>query len=290
VILETLVLVRPKSLRLSSSDGLGWKNIVMERHLAEPGERSETSVDEIFLELVCGRQLSHGERLNRLGRPEQYFKEPGTIFLFSEGVLPVIRPSTKTELLACVLNRTFVREISEELNGGRDVFGARPGGFPDSALNSLMVLLEQEATSGGQSGQLYVDHLAYAVGLRLLSLGMKREDSQNSINELSGLRLRRVIDRMQAALSSNLDLKTLAMESGYSRNHFLRMFRAATGYTPHQYLLRLRLKRAQEMMKNRSMNLVDIALECGFSSHSHLVRVFRHILGAAPSEYRRDLL
>jgi transcriptional regulator GlxA family with amidase domain len=43
-------------------------------------------------------------------------------------------------------------------------------------------------------------------------------------------------------------LKTLAGESGYSRNHFLRMFRAATGYSPHQYLLHLRVKRAQEMM------------------------------------------
>jgi AraC family transcriptional regulator len=95
---------------------------------------------------------------------------------------------------------------------------------------------------------------------------------------------------MHAGLSSDIDLRTLAMESGYSRNHFLRMFRQATGYTPHQYLLRLRVKRAQELMKNRSMPLIDVALESGFASHSHLSRVFRQIAGARPSEYRRERL
>lgn len=284
------MLVRAQSQRLSSSDGLGWKNIAVERHLAEPGERWETAVDEIFVKLACGNQLSHGEKFNQRGRPEKYFKEPGTIFLYLDGVLPAIRPFTKTELLVCALNRSFVRDIQEELGRRHSDVEARATGFRDSAFVNLMFLLEQEAKSGGRSGRLYADHLAYAAVVRLFSLGMKGEDSQNSSNFLSGPRLRRVIDRMQAALSSDLDLKTLAVESGYSRNHFLRMFRAATGYSPHQYLLRLRLKRAQEMMTNKSIHLDDIALECGFSSHSHLSSAFRHILGVTPSEYRRDLL
>jgi AraC family transcriptional regulator len=52
------------------------------------------------------------------------------------------------------------------------------------------------------------------------------------VNALSGPRLQRVLDRMEADLSSELDLKTLAIESGYSRNPFLRMFREATHHTP----------------------------------------------------------
>jgi AraC family transcriptional regulator len=94
---------------------------------------------------------------------------------------------------------------------------------------------------------------------------------------------------MEDELDTDLDLKTLASASGYSRNHFLRMFRAATGYSPHQYLLHLRVKRAQALMKNRSMNLIDIALDCGFSSHAQLTRVFRQITGTTPSEYRRGI-
>jgi AraC family transcriptional regulator len=86
-----------------------------------------------------------------------------------------------------------------------------------------------------------------------------------------------------------LSLQVLAKESGYSRVHFVRMFRAATGYTPHNYLLKLRLDRARELLASPTLSLTDIALECGFSSHSHLSRVFRQALGATPSEYRRSL-
>jgi AraC family transcriptional regulator len=120
-------------------------------------------------------------------------------------------------------------------------------------------------------------------------IGFNREAGHESLNKPPHSRLQRVMKRMENELDTDLDLKTLAEASGYSRNHFLRMFRAATGYSPHQYLLHLRVKRAQAMMKNRSMNLIDIALDCGFSSHAQLSRVFRQLTGTTPSEYRRNI-
>jgi AraC family transcriptional regulator len=98
------------------------------------------------------------------------------------------------------------------------------------------------------------------------------------------------MDRMQADLGEDIDLHSLAKESGYSRSHFLRMFREATGITPYQYLLQLRLQQAQRMLRNKSSRLVDIAIACGFSSHSHMSRIFRQTIGVTPSEYRRDVL
>jgi AraC family transcriptional regulator len=100
--------------------------------------------------------------------------------------------------------------------------------------------------------------------------------------------LRKVIGLMEASHSQELDLNTLAMQSGYSRNYFLRMFHTATGYTPHQYLIRLRLEKAKRLMDSGATSLVDIALACGFSSHSHFTRAFRQIVGVTPSEYRRE--
>jgi AraC family transcriptional regulator len=100
--------------------------------------------------------------------------------------------------------------------------------------------------------------------------------------------LRRVIERMHL-LDSDLSLQALANESGYSRVHFVRMFRAATGYSPHSYLLTLKLERVQELLKNPSMSLIDIALDCGFSSHSHMSRLFRKMVGVTPSAYRRSV-
>jgi AraC family transcriptional regulator len=90
-------------------------------------------------------------------------------------------------------------------------------------------------------------------------------------------------------LRDNLTLAELAKETGYSRNHFSRMFQVATGRTPHNYLTHLRLERAQELIRNRRGSLIDIALVCGFASHSHMTRMFRKILGLTPSEYQRHL-
>jgi AraC family transcriptional regulator len=120
-----------------------------------------------------------------------------------------------------------------------------------------------------------------------MDAGRKAPDPGNA---LPRRRLQRVVERMQADLSEDIDLHSLAKESGYSRSHFLRMFREATGITPYQYLLRLRLQQVQRMLRDKSSRLVDIAVACGFSSHTHMSRIFRQTVGVTPSEYRRDIL
>ena len=115
--------------------------------------------------------------------------------------------------------------------------------------------------------------------------------SQSAVKPVSPLPkyiLHRVIERMRN-LDTKLSLEVLAKESGYSRVHFVRMFRAATGYPPHSYLLKLRVDRVRELQATSTLSLTEIAIECGFSSHSHLSRVFRQVMGATPSEYRRSL-
>ena len=99
--------------------------------------------------------------------------------------------------------------------------------------------------------------------------------------------LHRVLDRMKADLATDLDLNTLAGESGYSRSHFLRTFRAVMGCSPHQCLTRLRVEQAKRILQDSSMSLIDIALACGFSSHAHFSNTFRQVAGITPSEYRR---
>ena len=99
--------------------------------------------------------------------------------------------------------------------------------------------------------------------------------------------LNRVRDKIEANLDTVLSLASLADESGYSRAHFLRMFRAATGLTPHQYILGLRLSRAQESLRNKDTRIIDVAVSCGFSSQSHMTSVFRQRLEMTPGEFRR---
>lgn len=101
--------------------------------------------------------------------------------------------------------------------------------------------------------------------------------------------LSRVLVRMHA-LDYRVALHTLAAEAGYSQSHFVRIFRSTTGETPHQYLMQLRLQRAQELLAQPQMSLIDIAAACGFSNHAHMCRLFRRVLGITPSEFRRAMI
>jgi AraC family transcriptional regulator len=98
-----------------------------------------------------------------------------------------------------------------------------------------------------------------------------------------------VLELMNAELDADLSLSALAEESGYSRAYFMRMFKAEMGVTPHSYLLELRLRKAQEMVASCFATLIDIALSCGFSSHTYFTEVFRRRFGIAPSLYRKTL-
>ena len=100
--------------------------------------------------------------------------------------------------------------------------------------------------------------------------------------------LRRVKKYMEEHLQDKLSLDELAHEADYSRAHFLRMFRAVTGKTPHQYLTERRIERAKSMLlEAKKISLIDVAAQCGFSSQSHLTRVFRERVGVTPSEFKR---
>ena len=123
--------------------------------------------------------------------------------------------------------------------------------------------------------------------VRVLIPGGTRVAGPSQCGKLQRRLLQRVLDRMKADLATDLDLSTLAAESGYSRSHFLRTFRAAMSCSPHQWLTRLRVEQAKTILRENSISLTDIALDCGFSSHAHFYNTFRQIVGVTPSEYRR---
>jgi AraC family transcriptional regulator len=219
-----------------------------------------------------------------------HVKAPGALCLVPAGVHPVIRARSDFELIVCAMDASLVNEVDTELDRRPESELRVRTVFEDTAAQQLMKLLFADLADGNPAGRLYTDHLIHALVYRFLFIG-REAAPQSIVNQASPLPkhiLRRVIERMHN-LESELSLQVLAKESGYSRVHFVRMFRAATGYPPHSYLLNLRVDRARELLANPALSLTHIALECGFSSHSNLSRVFRQVLGATPSDYRRSL-
>jgi AraC family transcriptional regulator len=253
------------------------------------GERSEVTTNRHVLWLwttsYSGEYAAGGGRFVRCS------KGPGAITLTPAGIVPILRSYAPSELTLCALESDFVASIvleADRLHNFEPI--VRPK-FQDSAIQRLMMLLMEETQAGAPSGKLYADSLAFALGMRfvLAAEASQCDELHSPVSALPPLSLKRVLERMKCEFREDLSLATLAAESGYSRAHFLRMFRAATGRTPHQYLLDLRLEEAQRRMRLSSTPLIDIAANCGFSSHSHLSKAFRHRVGVTPSQYRRKI-
>ena len=99
---------------------------------------------------------------------------------------------------------------------------------------------------------------------------------------LSAGAMRRVREHVEMHLSENTDLATLAAVAGLSMHHFARQFKQSSGVTPHYYLTKKRVERAQEMLAQTDLSLSEIAFAAGFSDQSHLARHFRYMVGTTP--------
>jgi AraC-like DNA-binding protein len=99
-------------------------------------------------------------------------------------------------------------------------------------------------------------------------------------------RVTRVIRMLEQGEGINEELRGLARIARLSPYHFLRTFQELTGTTPHQYLLRIRLRRAALRLKTEETKISDIALDIGFGDISNFNRTFRSEFGMSPRVYR----
>jgi AraC family transcriptional regulator len=213
---------------------------------------------------------------------------PRTIMITPVGPVPDLRFHTSAELLHCALEEEFLQSVVNEL----DHSAVKPSfraGIQDHPIQRILGLLLEELEAERPLGRLYVDSLAHALATRYILLDRSaRERPGSRVTGLMPRLLSRVREKIEANLDADLSLESLAEESGYSRAHFLRMFRTATGLTPHQYVLDLRLRRAQERLRQPGSSIIDVVVSCGFASQSHMTSLFRQHLGTTPAQFRRD--
>ena len=98
--------------------------------------------------------------------------------------------------------------------------------------------------------------------------------------------LRRVCAFIDAHLGDPLELKVLAETAGLSRCYFARAFKQSVGTSPHSYLMKRKLEKAQRLLTESNLSLAEIALESGFSDQSHFSRRFLQHCGMTPRSFR----
>ncbi|WP_437549777.1 AraC family transcriptional regulator [Sorangium sp. So ce327] len=173
--------------------------------------------------------------------------------------------------------------LVEALGDGAGAF--RAGGLPP--VPELMVLGELAQAAAEGRSDLGVDEVGVLLSARFVEVasGRKRRPPD------TGARDRR--RAVEAALwldehaHEPIDLEGAAREVGLSPFHFLRVFGKVVGVTPHQYLVRARLRRAARLLADSARSITDIALDVGFGDLSNFVRTFHRAAGVSPRGFRK---
>ncbi|MET0407535.1 MAG: AraC family transcriptional regulator [Hyphomicrobium sp.] len=112
------------------------------------------------------------------------------------------------------------------------------------------------------------------------------EGTKRPVRKLIKWRLRRAIAYIDEHISEPISLEDLALAAGLSKMYFAAQFRAATGFRPHEYVLRQRIALARELIATTSNSMVVVAGNAGFQTQAHFATIFKRFEGVTPTEWR----
>ena len=160
-------------------------------------------------------------------------------------------------------------------------------GMFDPRIETIALSLLSELRSEGLGGRLYVESLANILGIHLLRQhsSVKQPSLPRSVG-LDRATLRRVSTYIEEDLAEDLSLSELAAVAYLSPYHFARLFKASTGFAPHQYVIGRRIERAKLLLSTTNWSLTAIAHAVGFAHESHLALHFKRLTGLLPSASR----
>jgi AraC-like DNA-binding protein len=179
-----------------------------------------------------------------------------------------------------------------------EVIGDHKGIWSIGALPpvpELMVLAELADAAAARHSDVALDEAGLLMTARFIEIAGGAASARSAASDkkpiISPARDRR--RAVEAALwleghaHQDVDLDTISRQAGLSPFHFLRLFARALGVTPHQYLVRCRLRHAARLLADPARSITDVAFDVGFADLSNFVRTFRRAAGVSPRAFRR---
>jgi len=154
-------------------------------------------------------------------------------------------------------------------------------------LPELMVFGELAQAAAEGSSDIALDEIGQIFAARFVEVVSGKMAKPVTA---SGQDRRRAVEAalwIDAHSHSEIDLEAAADHAGISPFHFLRLFSAVLGVTPHQYLVRSRLRHGARLLADEDRPITDVAYEVGFGDLSNFVRTFHRAAGVSPSKFRK---
>jgi AraC-like DNA-binding protein len=178
----------------------------------------------------------------------------------------------------------FLEPELVEATGGRSEawqIGATP------PLPELMVLGELAQASASGCSDIGLDEVGHLLANRLVEVVSGKPRRQTKVTARDRRRAVETALWIDAHSDQPIELEDTAARAGVSPFHFLRLFSSVLGVTPHQYLVRSRLRHAARLLADDDKAVTDIAYDVGFGDLSNFTRTFHRAAGVSPLKFRQ---
>ena len=264
--------------------GAAWGPVRVEHYRLRAGELPEHEHREHLLLLAlsgCSGEMrtAGGMRASARARGGVCLIPSGEPFWTSVG--------GDTECLGIYLDPALVERAALDADPGSRFEVVARSNPRDTVVSSVGMALLAEMEASAPGARLYAESLANVLAVHVLrNYTAAGAEPRRFKGGLSGRTLRRVLSYIEENHEQDVTLEDLAGEAAMSTFHFAREFKRATGTTPHQHLIRLRVERAKALLAESRLPLAEVGLRTGFSHQSHFTRLFRRLTGTTPQSYR----
>ncbi|QYR21933.1 AraC family transcriptional regulator [Paenibacillus sp. sptzw28] len=215
----------------------------------------------------------------------------GDINVFSAGERSYCSWDSELSFVRLDLSPAYVRQVAQQIEapGSGSTELRHKLRANDPKLFQLSQWLVDAAGQSGLGGQLYMDSLTNLLTVHLLrQYGPAGQKQAKEPSRMADREVARAVEYMHSHLDRDISLDELSACASVSSSHMTRLFKQATGFTPHQYLICLRVERAKSLIRSRAFTMGEIAASVGFADQSHMNRHFKRITGQTPKAFGRQ--
>jgi len=226
--------------------------------------------------------ISKGKGVFESAQTEKRVINEGTCFFLFPSVWHRYKPDIETgwEEYWVGFNGTFPYNLMQ-----KDFFHPKSP-FIDTGLNETLLLTFHRLLGTVQNATLGYHQVITGIVLEILGLVNTISTHKNQHLDPDKQLIHKAKFLLRESMEEQVNMQKLTMELPMSYSKFRKLFKIETGYSPHQYLLMMRIEKAKELLKTTTLNINEIAWQTGFDSEFYFSTIFKKKTGCSPSNYR----
>ncbi|MBE9137014.1 helix-turn-helix transcriptional regulator [Nodosilinea sp. LEGE 07088] len=269
---------------LLSSYQTCWQGIGLEVYRHPPFETPKCTVLQHMITIPQGGALCIEEISGKKVQVAEF--HPGSISFEPQGMPRQYRWHQEMETIHITLEPEYVHQAIHETIDPEKVELTAQFGQSDPLVYQMGLALTRELANNPDGDSLYAESVATLLSVHLLRYySTQKKIIKAYANGLPDSKIKTATDYINTHLTQAISLESISSQLGMSRYYFCRLFKQSMGISPYQYILQQRVEYAKSLLRHGKLSISEVAIESGFSHHSHFDYHFKRIVHCTPKQF-----